>query len=307
MAVKIGHSSQDENKRSSGGLAGDQTKKEVCTRNWYEHKHGWDCVLRPKSTEQAEKSAVFVEQICGNDNVGYDQHQRNTLYKQAKALNFDGSKITTKCECDCSSLQHTAAIAGGCTSLAYGTNAYTTRTMRKAFAASGDYEVLTDKKYLTSDKYLKRGDVLLAEGYHTIMVLNDGPGVEDDGKLKDDGEWGKLTTRATQKVFGTVIDGIVSNQPMTCKKYVPNAMLSSWEFEKSKSDYKNGSSVIKAIQTFLKDLGYYTGAIDGWCGKNTVKAIQKFLKAEGYYTGLTNGGMGKKTVTAWQNYINTRL
>ena len=41
MAVKIGHASIDENGRAQGGKAGDQTGKEVCTRNWYKHSKGW--------------------------------------------------------------------------------------------------------------------------------------------------------------------------------------------------------------------------------------------------------------------------
>lgn len=171
MAIKIGHSSIDENGRIAGGQAGDQTKKEVCIRTWY--NGGWNVVLRPKTKELAEKSAKFVEDICANDFVGYDQNGRNGLYKYAKEVNFDGTKIKTKCECDCSSFMHTAAIAGGA-NIAYGTNGATTRTMRSKFAASGKYEILTDSKYLTSDKYLKRGDIMVKEGSHTVMALENG-------------------------------------------------------------------------------------------------------------------------------------
>lgn len=171
MAVRIGHASIDENGKIQGGKAGDQTQKEVCIRSYY--NKGWNVVLRPKSKTLAEKSARFVEQICANNNVGYDQWNRNTLYAQAIAVNFNGSKILTPCECDCSSLMQVAAIAGG-SCLPYGGNAFTTRTMRNAFQASGDYEVLTDDKYLTSDTYLKRGDILIKEGSHTVMVLDDG-------------------------------------------------------------------------------------------------------------------------------------
>ena len=171
MAIKIGHSAIDENGKIAGGSAGDQTGAEVCVRTWY--NNGWNCVLRPRAAALAEKSAKTMEQACANNNIGYDQNQRNTLYTQAKANGFDLSKITTKCECDCSSLAHVCSIAGGA-HLAYGSNGYTTRTIRAAFAASGDYEVLTDSKYLTSDKYLKRGDFLLKEGSHIAMALENG-------------------------------------------------------------------------------------------------------------------------------------
>ena len=46
MSVIIGHSSIDENGKISGGKAGDQTTKEVCTRSFYMHSKGW-VVLRP--------------------------------------------------------------------------------------------------------------------------------------------------------------------------------------------------------------------------------------------------------------------
>lgn len=171
MAVKIGHASLDERGKASGGSAGDQTAKEVCTRNWY--NKSWNVLLRPKNAELAEKSAKACEAACANPNIGYDQNGRNTLNTKAKAVGYDLSKITAVCECDCSSLMHVCAIAGGA-NLDYGSNGYTTSTMVRAYVASGDYEKLTASKYLTSDKYLHRGDILVKEGSHTVMVLGDG-------------------------------------------------------------------------------------------------------------------------------------
>lgn len=174
MAVRIGHASIDENGKTTGGSSGDQTGKEVVIRNWYNKP--WNVVLRPKSATVAELSARACEAACANPNVGYDQGGRNTLYAKAKAADFDLSAVGA-CECDCSSLMHVCAIAGGA-NLTYGSNGCTTRTMVKAFVASGDYEKLTDSKYLDSDKYMKRGDILVKEGSHTVMVLDNGSGVE---------------------------------------------------------------------------------------------------------------------------------
>ena len=170
MAVKIGHASIDENGKAQGGKAGDQTKKEVCTRDWY--KGGWHTVLRPKSATLAEKSAKACEAACSNDKVGYDQGGRNSLHKQAEVVGYDLTKIATACECDCSSLMHVCAMAGGA-DLEYGSNGMTTRNMVDKLLATGDYEKLTDSKYLTTDVYLKRGDILVKNG-HTVMVLEDG-------------------------------------------------------------------------------------------------------------------------------------
>lgn len=173
MAILIGHSSIDERGKIAGGQAGDQTSTEVCTRTWY--NGGWNLLLRPKTLELAERSAKFVEAVCGNPNIGYDQYERNGLYKLAKTVNFDGTKVGL-CECDCSSFMHTAAIAGGA-NIAYGSNGATTRTLRTVLGNSGYYEILTDSKYLTSDQYLKRGDILVKEGSHTVMALENGAAV----------------------------------------------------------------------------------------------------------------------------------
>ena len=173
MSVKIGHASIDENGKASGGTAGDQNGKEVLTRSWYNKP--WNVMLRPKSATVAELSARACEAACENSNIGYDQGGRNTLYAKAKAVDFNLEAVGA-CECDCSSLMHVCAIAGGA-NLTYGSNGHTTRTMVKEFVASGDYEKFTDSKYLTDDKYLKRGDVLVKEGSHTVMVLTNGSAV----------------------------------------------------------------------------------------------------------------------------------
>ena len=171
MAIKIGHASIDERGRINGGTAGDSTGGEVCVRSWY--NANWNVVLRPKNATLAEKSAKACEAACANNNIGYDQHERNTLYAKAKAAGMDLSKITTPCECDCSSLMHICAIAGGA-KLTYGSNGLVTWNMVAAMVNSGDYEKLTDSKYLTSDKYLRRGDILVRESGHTAMALSDG-------------------------------------------------------------------------------------------------------------------------------------
>lgn len=173
MTVLIGHASIAENGSATGGAAGDQTGTEVCTRNWY--TKGWNALLRPKSATLAELSARACEAACENPNIGYDQGGRNTLYTKAKAVDFDLAAVGA-CECDCSSLMHVCAIAGGA-NLKYDGNGYTTRTMVAAFTASGDYEKLTNSKYLTADTYLKRGDILVKEGSHTVMVLTNGSAV----------------------------------------------------------------------------------------------------------------------------------
>lgn len=111
-----------------------------------------------------------------------------------------------------------------------------------------------------------------------------------------DGKWGKNTTRMSQKVMKTTIDGIVSGQLTSTKKYLPAVSDTSWKFSKN----GKGSLLIKAIQKMV-------GAkVDGYCGVNTVKAMQRFLKALGFYTGSIDGIMGSNTVKGWQRYLNNK-
>lgn len=172
MSVRIGHASLDERGRVSGGAAGDQSGKEVCTRSWYAKP--WGLVLRPKSAAVAEAMARACEAGCANQNIGYDQSQRNTLNTQAAKVGYDLAKITAPCECDCSSFMAVCTQAAGINIPYAGGNAPTTATMRAAWTSTGAFEVLTESRYLSGDAYLKRGDVLVAPGQHTVMVLENG-------------------------------------------------------------------------------------------------------------------------------------
>lgn len=167
MAVTIGHASIDENGKARNGVAGDQTKKEVFVRSWYNKP--WTSVIRPKSSTVAEKIAKAMEQACANDKIGYDQSQRTTLYTYAKAANWDISKVTAACECDCSSLVAVCVNAAG---IEVSKDIYTGNE-KAALNATGAFTVLTDSKYISKSDNLKRGDILLGAG-HTAIVLSNG-------------------------------------------------------------------------------------------------------------------------------------
>lgn len=176
--MRIGHASIDENGKARGGAAGDQTGKEVCIRQWY--AKGWSVLLRAKDPIIAEKMASACEAGCMNGNIGYDQNQRNTAHTRAKTVGYDLSRIDTPCETDCSAFMTLCAIAAGVKELDYTGNAPTTRTMTAAFGKTGRFLCYTDQKYLTGTDWLKRGDILVAPGSHTVMILDDGPRVKED-------------------------------------------------------------------------------------------------------------------------------
>ena len=264
MAIKIGHASLDENRGIHGGAAGDQTGGEVYTRTWY--NANWDVVLRPKNADLAEKSARACEAACANNKIGYDQYSRNTLYRYAKLVNLDLSKVTDECECDCSSLMHVCAIAGGA-NLTYGVNGLVTFNMVDAFVKSGDYEKLTESKYLLSGDYLKRGDILVRQSGHTAMALENG--------AKSGAEMAGASPRPTE------------NAPATTM-LTPLPLL--------KKGAKGGA--VWAMQTLLSDRGYSTLGVDSIFGNNTLAAVKLFQKKMGLYA---DGECGAAT---WEKLIN---
>lgn len=96
-------------------------------------------------------------------------------------------------------------------------------------------------------------------------------------KLTVDGWWGPKTTRRLQQIFGTTVDGVVSNQ-FSCYKAQNPGLDSGWEWESNPSGY---SPLIKAIQ---KKVG---ATRDGHIGPKTIKAIQKWLGCtqDGVFSG----------------------
>lgn len=177
--IKIGHASIGENGLVSGGAAGDPSGREVYINPEFDiDSLKPNILLRPNTTAIANASAEACEKGCENNNIGYSQSGRNTLYNLAKANGYDLSTVGP-CNTDCSAFMTVCAIAGG-SKIAYGSNAPTTTNMRTRFKQSGDYSILTDSKHLTMTDYLKRGDILVCEGSHTVMVLENGSKIIDD-------------------------------------------------------------------------------------------------------------------------------
>ena len=282
MSVRIGHASIDERGKAKGGAAGDQTGKEVCIRTWYSKP--WKVLLRAKDENVAERMAQACEAGCRNDNIGYDQNQRNTLHTQAQKTGYDLSKVG-KCETDCSAFMTVCAIAAGVTALEYSGNAPTTSTMRAKFTASGAFSALTASKYLTGTAYLKRGDILLAPGSHTAMVLDTGaaastaPAKSGSGKI--------VTIADIQRWAGTAADGIVG--PKTRAAVIQMAQRAIGAKAdgifgvKSRASWRtlrrgDTGAAVKAMQAMLICRGFAVGpdGADGDFGQNTENAVRGF-------------------------------
>lgn len=96
-------------------------------------------------------------------------------------------------------------------------------------------------------------------------------GGEVKKNLEESGLWDKATTNRLQEIFGTPIDGFVSNQNIKYMEQNPG-LTSGWKWYTYPS--KNGSQLIKAMQKWA---GMPVWERDGKIGPKTIKAFQKKL------------------------------
>lgn len=237
----ISNSGSNENGKIYGGKPGDQTGREWQIRTWYNRP--WNCVLRYPDAFVADQIASWAERAAKNNKIGYNQLNRNSFWRQLEKAGYDPGKITVACDADCS-----AGVCGVVKAIGYKLNlsklqaispSLVTSQMRAAFKKAG-FSVLTASKYLTSDKYLLRGDILLNDSHHVAINLTDGSATK--------------TTTA----------------PATCPYSEPGYYI-------QRGSTGNG---VKWVQWHLRRLGYDIGksGIDGICGKMTDAAIRKFQR-----------------------------
>ena len=297
--IRIAHASIDERKTIKNGKAGDQTCKELCIRSWYSKP--WDYVIRFKDPDKREKVAVAMEKACKNDLIGYDQNQRNTLLSKSRAYGYDPGAVTVACETDCSALVSLACMYAGVkeSDLVVYSNSATTHSLRSRLLKTGLVNVYNDNKYVAKDTYLMRGDILLKESSHVVVVLDNGSKASETSKtavsavkinqsvkgvqkwlndeyganLDVDGEYGPLTKKALVKAWQTEagelnIDG----------EYGPK----SKERAKSVKICRGSTGAIVTIwQAFLVCIGYKPNGIDGDFGSGCYNATKRYQIANG--------------------------
>lgn len=144
--------------------AGDQKNgAEVSTQNFYVHSKGW-YVLRAKSQTIANKLASAMDKACKNNNIGYDQFNRNTLYNSVKSKSFDPSEAKSPIETDCSALVRVCLAYAG--------------VMVQDFNTATEKAVIEKTGKFTTHKYsngfeLKKGDILVTQTKgHTAIVVS---------------------------------------------------------------------------------------------------------------------------------------
>ena len=113
-------------------------------------------------------------------------------------------------------------------------------------------------------------------------------------QLKVDGIWGEATTRRLQEIFGTPVDGQVSNQHVMYKATNPG-LTSGWDWDAKPNG--NGSNLIRAMQSWA---GMPDSDRDGEIGPRTIRALQKKLGTvqDGY---VSKPSTMVKALQTWAN------
>lgn len=166
MALIIGSARHDENGKYSGGRNGDQDGTEVSTQTYYIHPKGW-LVIRPKDASIADKIAKAMQEACDNNNIGYDQNDRNVIAQVKKYGSL--AKIAVKCDTDCSDLVR------ACVYQASGKDSgdFYTATEPTVLAKTGLFE---SAKEVGTSTVLYNGDILVTKTKgHTAIVVSGRP------------------------------------------------------------------------------------------------------------------------------------
>ena len=282
----ISNCSINEYGKISGGKPGDNNGKEWRVRSWY-NSH-WKMVLRYPDIKVAKKIAELMEDGANNNNIGYNQYRRTTMWKEVQKVGYQPKAIKTPCAADCSS---STATCIKCVGYLLGIDALKnvdanmrTGTMERELKKAG-FIVLKERKYLTSDKYLLEGDILLRPYGHTATNL----------------------TRGSKA--GTIPS---SNERPTVKQFQLSAIADGFKFPKYGADGIWGSEcesvarkavvkkrLIYKYKNLTKLVQSFLGVeVDGKCGTQTAKAIKAYQKKEGL---VVDGQCGLMT---WKHILN---
>lgn len=164
--MKVVYASIGENGKTTGGKPGDQTGLEVKLAPYY--NFGQTHYIRFISRERAVKAANIARCLAVNDDIGYNQDKRHTLFDLAKLVDWDVTAISGLCDCDCSLLvsviincaYRKEKVPSWMNSNSY-VNGYVSEKVPKG---------LTKPKKLTSKTKLKVGDIVCKNGHVVIIT-----------------------------------------------------------------------------------------------------------------------------------------
>ncbi len=128
-----------------------------------------------------------------------------------------------------------------------------------------------------------------------VYVTSGGKQPEPEkAELPVTGIWDTATTARLQQIFGTAVDGEISNQHKVYQRNNPG-LTTGWGWEQKPNG--KGSQLIKAMQKWA---GMAEGDCDGEIGPATIRALQKKLGtvADGYVSATS---AMVKALQAWCN------
>lgn len=276
MAVLIGSA------RSSYGntTPGDQNGgKEVSTEKYYVHSKGW-YVLRAKDAAAREKIAVAMERACANNDIGYDQSTRLTLFNNVKGFGFDPAKTTKKVNTDCSALVRVCVHYAGIE-----VDNFITSNEVSKLMATGAFEKFTDDAHCKSSDHLLRGDILdtRTKG-HTVVVLSNGAKAHEEIVY--------VSYKLGDRILKNGMTGDDVKELQTC--------LIGLDYDCGiwGADGEFGDSTQQAVERFQTAHGC---AVDGEVGPETLAALEKAMEEaeapvkDARYVQIVNGNCYVRT------------
>ena len=262
--------------RSSYGntTPGDQNGgREVSREKYYVHSKGW-YVIRAKDAAAREKIALAMEHACDNNDIGYSQGTRLTLFNNVKDFGFDPALTTKPVNTDCSALVrvcvHYAGIA---------VDNFITSNEVSMLMATGKFELFKDDEHCKSSDHLLRGDILVTRTKgHTVVVLNDG--------AKASEEIASIAYKLGDRVLCNGMTGDDVKELQT--------MLISLDYDCGVwgADGEFGDATEQAVEQFQHANGC---EVDGEVGPDTLAALKKAMEAaeapvqDARYVRIVNG------------------
>lgn len=266
--IRLGSARIDENGNISGGKAGDQTGREVMIEDYYRHSYGW-IGLRAKDPAVRAKLAYAMEAACANNDIGYDQGNRNTLYIAAEKVGFDPSRVKVKCETDCSALVRVCCAYAGIR-----VGDFNTATEKRVLMETGKFEEFN----VVDKSSCIRGDILItARQGHTVICVG-----------------GNVTTTTQTSTSASSSKGKAYTG--TYPALPPRGFYQKGDGITTLKDYP---TQIKRVQMLMNWCNGGNIAVDGKYGDQTVKAVNKFKKKVGL---KQDGCFNKSTLNAAKAY-----
>lgn len=294
--IRIAQAGSDEWGGIYGGNAGDQRKTnpdangcfdgELSIKPWYNKP--WTHLLRCNDPKKAETIALAFEKICRNAKVGYDQSQDETLWAECEKIGWDLNDVDKigKCECDCCRLYDVALRFAGIN--ASNQKHWYTGNVRAGVVGTGLFTVYTDAAHIASTNKLKRGDALLQEGHHIVVVLDSSEIAEGDPYKATGDVWMRTGGSTSYSKIKVISKGEVVNV---------HRIVNGWAY----ADHKGNIGYVS--MKYLAPMGKMKTTGDVWQRKSAGITGGKIQVVTGGTEVISTGNTKKVLGTVWYEVI----